>query len=182
MCFHAECKEAAQGGARSSSESPDMKCTHISLAIEASSHFNDVRQRSTNLSSTVLQDVPFPPNILAEFKSHVTNDNLDKIIHQVSDQCFVVQTTPTSEAPLGLLHVRVNKNKKFHCTCNKFKHMSSLCGGTTALKVSKRCFHIYICLWAVFSDPSMKDEFSLCLFSDSKSGSSYSCFIRNNIE
>lgn len=42
--------------------------------------------------------------------------------------------------------------------------MTSLCGATTAPKVSKRCVHVYLCLWAVFSSDLLKNEFSMFLF------------------
>ena len=56
------------------------------------------------LSPGVLNDMPFPPSVLAEFDSHVINGKLDGLIHHVSEHSFVVQTKPNSEAPLGLLH------------------------------------------------------------------------------
>ena len=119
---------------------------------------------SRYLSSDVLKEVPFPPGVLAEFKGQVINGNSNKLIHRVSDQCFVVQTTPSSEALLGLLHVRVDAKKQFQCSCHKFKRMTSLCGATTAPKVSKRCIHVYLCLWAIFSSDLLKNEFSMFLF------------------
>lgn len=111
----------------------------------------------------MLKEVPFPPAVLAEFEGQVINGNSNKLIHRVSDQCFVVQTMPSSEAPLGLLHVRVDAKKQFQCSCHKFKCMTSLCGATTAPKVSKRCIHVYLCLWAVFSS-DLLNEFPMFLF------------------
>ena len=168
QCHQEKCKEASEGRKRSRSDTADLECSHISAAISAcdKSHRIETCKKHIHLSSSALQAVPFPLSVLTAFENHVTNDKLDKIIHRVSDQCFVVQTTSTSEAPLGVLHVRVDKRKQFHCSCKRFKQMTSLCGATTAPKVSKRCLHIYICLWAVFSDELLKDEFSLCLFSE----------------
>ena len=171
-CYHDQCKEASQGRARSALKELNgaVQCMHINSVLEDRSHLSDTNQKYTQLSSAVLKDVPFPPAILAEFESHIINNNLDKIIHRVSNDCFVVQTTPSSEAPLGLLHVRVDRKRKFHCSCNKFKRISSFCGATTAPRLSNRCAHIYICLWLVFSNNSLKDEFSFSLFDESKSG------------
>ena len=151
QCHHEQCNEASQGRARSSSELSDGECKHIRTVIEEKSRFSDANLQHTHLSPNVLKIVPFPPSILTDFENYVIKNKLDQIIQRVSDKCFVVQTASTSEAPLGIIHVRVDKNKQFHCTCNKFKHMVSFCGATTAPKLSKRCIHIYICLWAVFS-------------------------------
>lgn len=164
-CHNDSYVEVAQGRARSSS--CNFTCTHIVAAMEESACSNQIY---TSLSEQVLQSVPFPPSVTTNFEQHVSSGNLDKIIQRVSDHCFVVQTEPTSEAPLGLLHVRVDKKKQFHCSCSKFRRMTSFCEATTAPKLSKRCVHIYICLWAVFSCEKMKEEFSLCLFDETPSG------------
>lgn len=42
--------------------------------------------------------------------------------------------------------------------------MNAICGAPTAPKVSKRCVHVYMCLWAIFSDEPLKKELSMCLF------------------
>ena len=62
--------------------------------------------------------------------------------------------------------MRLDRKGKFQCSCRKFRRMTSLCGATTAAKVSHRCIHVYICLWAVFSSNRLKEELSLCLFDD----------------
>ena len=171
-CHHKECETASEGRERSyyhESTTLPPECVHIGRVNEFVSHTPPTSEGSNQLqqiylSSDVLKEVPFPPAVSAEFEGQVINGNSNKLIHRVSDQCFVVQTTPSSEAPLGLLHVRVDAKKQFQCSCHKFRRMTSLCGATTAPKVSKRCVHVYLCLWAVFSSDLLKNEFSMFLF------------------
>lgn len=169
-CHNDQCAEVLQGRARSSSTPDHLKCMHITTVLGEKFLLHGTNQKRTCLSKNVLREIPFPPSVMVDFENHVVSNKLDKIIHRVSDKCFVVRTVSTSEAPLGLLHVRVDRKKCFHCSCNKFRRMTAFCGATTAPKLSKRCIHIYICLWAVFSNGSMKNELSLCLFDASEQG------------
>ena len=169
-CHHKECETASEGRERSYHESTTLpsECVHIRNVNELVSHSPPTSEGSsqlqhTRLSSDVLKEVPFPLAVLAEFEGQVINGKSNKLIHRVSDQCFVVQTTPSSDAPLGLLHVRVDAKKQFQCSCHKFRRMTSLCGATTTPKVSKHCIHVYLCLWAVFSSDLLKNEFSMIL-------------------
>ena len=81
-----------------------------------------------------------------------------KLIRWVSDQCFV-QTAPSSDAPLGLLHVQFDAKKQFQCICHKLRRVTSLCAATTAPKVSK---HIYVC-GQCFQINCWRVNFSMCL-------------------
>lgn len=111
-------------------------------------------------SISMLQKAPFPPTVLAEFEAHLINGRT-ALAQRVSNRSFVIVTTPTSEAPFGLLHIRVNSANTFQCTCNKYKRVVSLAGATTAPKLSKRCTHFYLFLWAILSHESLQKEFSL---------------------
>ena len=98
--------------------------------------------------------------VKAEFEAYLIGHN--PVIQRVSKNSFVVATTPTSEAPLGLLHVQIGPNNVVQCTCHKYKRAISLAGATTAPTLCKRCTHFYLFLWAALSDNSLKEEFSLC--------------------
>ena len=113
-----------------------------------------------NLSRSILQKAPFPPTVLAEFEAHLINGHT-ALAQRVSNKSFVIVTTPTSEAPFGLLHIRVSSANTFQCTCNKYKRVGSLAGATTAPKLSKRCIHFYLFLWAILSHEGLQKEFSL---------------------
>ena len=104
-------------------------------------------------------------SVVAEFEAHAINGKLNNPIHRVSEHTFVVRRAPNSEALIGLLHMKLDRKRKFQCSCREFRQMSSLCGATTAPKVSHRCIHVCICLWAVFSSDKL-EELSLCLFDD----------------
>ena len=113
------------------------------------------------LCSSVLCNGPFPPAVRAEFEAHLIN-GCTTLIQRVSSKSFVVATSPTSESPLGLLHIRISSGNSFQCTCNKYRRSStSLASATTAPKLSKRCIHFYLFLWAGLSHESLRKEFSL---------------------
>ena len=158
QCHYTDCKVASDGRERSYSEAEllNFECSHIQSAKSTSKIGN---QKSTvTLLPNVLSHAPFPPAIIAEFKGF---ESTNKLIHHISEHSFVVQTAPNAEAPLGLLHIRIDTKKKFHCSCSKFKRMTALSGAPTAPKVSKRCVHVYICLWAILSSDSLKNELQI---------------------
>lgn len=133
-------------------------CQHIKEAQQ--SQCNREQATCISLSSSVLTSIPFPPTVQAEFEAYLIEGH-NPVIQRVSKKSFVVATPPTSESPLGLIHVRIGPNNSVQCTCHKYKRAISLAGATTAPKLSKRCTHFYLFLWAVFSDDSLKKEFSL---------------------
>lgn len=67
-CHNDLCREASQGRARSSFESGDMHCVHITKILEVKSCFNGSHHTYTCLSESVLQEVPFPPSVMANFE------------------------------------------------------------------------------------------------------------------
>lgn len=149
ICHYEECSEAFQARERSVGEMNEVECVHTSAA---KAHGTS-KVGFTYLSFDILETIPFPPDVLANFKKYAESGDLSKFVYRVSEHNFVIRE---EAADLGALHVRIDKKKHFFCTCSKFKRMTSLCGATTAPKVSKRCFHIYLCLWAVFSDPTLQ--------------------------
>jgi hypothetical protein len=62
------------------------------------------------LSSSVLSSAPFPPPVRAEFEAYIIDGRTSLI--RVSSKSFVVVTTPSSEAPLGLIHARTHRSNK----------------------------------------------------------------------
>ncbi len=126
-----------------------------------------MNSKFTTLSAETLHTVPFPPEVMKIFEEHVRTDNLNNIICKISANNFVVQDKNTHENTPGILHVRIDSKKQLYCTCSKFKRMQSVSGATTAPKISRRCFHIYFCLWGIFSREKLKKEFSFVLFYES---------------
>ena len=159
-CQFSECALATAGRSRSGSDvcQTNSTCQHIREAHK--SQCSKEQATCISLCSSVLTNAPFPPAVRAEFEAVLIGHN--PVIQRVSKKSFVVATTPTSESPLGLLHVRVGPNNIIQCTCHKYKRTTSLAGATTAPKLSKRCTHFYLFLWAALSDDSLKQEFSLC--------------------
>ena len=80
---------------------------------------NNYISRLSSLCRSVLTSAPFPPVVKAEFEAYLIDHN--PVIQRASNNSFVVATTLTSEAPLGLLHVRSVPNV-VQCTCHKYKH------------------------------------------------------------
>ena len=82
-------------------------CSHIRNAETSIDRGNG----KVNLSPVVLNDAPFPPLVMQEFNSLLEKADASKLIQRVSEHSLVVQTTPSAEAPLGLLHVRIDAKK-----------------------------------------------------------------------
>ena len=136
------------------------------LALETSSTCQHVKEaqksqhsstQDIHLCTSILSSFPFPQ---AEFEAYMI-EGRTVLIQRVSNKSFVVVSTPTSESPLGLLHIRISSTNNFQCTCHKYKRSTSLASALTASKLSKRCTHFYLYLWAVLSHESLKREFSL---------------------
>ena len=121
------------------------------------------RHKTHNVAENGLKTsicLAIPPAVRAEFEAYVI-ENRTQLIQRVSKKSFVVVTSPSSEAPFGLLHIRTGPNNNIQCTCHKYKRATSLASATTAPKLSKRCSHFYLFLWATLSNESLKKEFSL---------------------
>ena len=95
----------------------------------------------------------------------VTSETLlPAIIQRVSERSFVIRTSEKSfQTPMKLLHIRFDSQNHFHCQCSQFKKTGQLASATTAPILSKRCIHLYICIWAFLSCESLQKEFSMHL-------------------
>ena len=111
----------------------------------------------TTTYATLLSSGPFPPAVRAEFEAHMIN-GCTTLIQCVSSKSFAVATSPTSESPLGLLHVCISSASSFQCTCNKYRRSSTNLATTiTAPKFSKWCIHLYFCGLLCQMNPSGKN-------------------------
>lgn len=135
---------------------PDQ-CKHIkkvaSLDVCAS--------RPLLLDENVLESFPFPPSV----KKHLQEVGTpDAIIQRVSRTSFVIRTMKKSfQHPLQLLHIRMDVHGSIHCQCSEYKSTSTVSAVHTSLRLSKRCIHFYVGLWALLSCRKMQLEFSLQL-------------------
>ena len=136
-----------------------MFCEHVKAAQSSSLCIGT--NGGVTLRNSVLSTAPFPPTVRAEFEASLINGHT-ALIQRVSNRSFVSVTAPTSESPLGLIHIRTTPTNSIQCTCHRYKRVRSLAGATTAPKLSKRCSHIYLCLWAILSDESLQQEFNFC--------------------
>ena len=89
---------------------------------------------------------------------------------RVSEGSFAIRVNEiTQDQPLGILHVRLTKPTQshssgstpaFYCPCHSFTQFSSRAsGGPKTARLSRRCSHFYIWLWAFASDKSLSEEF-----------------------
>lgn len=164
-CHFSDCALAQDCRQRSNNTSVTVLCEHIRKAINSQSD-----SEALVMSESALTDAPFPPNVKAEFEARIINGTT-ALVQQVSRASFVVVTDVSSDAPLGLLHIRTSHNRVFQCTCHLFKRNIKLASVTTAPKLSKRCRHFCVFLWAIFSNESLKKEYSQSLqISHNKSG------------
>ena len=161
-CHFNDCALVAEGRSRSglsTSQTNSSTCRHVKEAQK--SQCTSISEQDIHPCSYILNSVPFPPAVRAEFEAYLI-DGRTSLIQQVSKKSFVAITAPTSESPLGLLHIRISSTNNFQCTCNKYKRSTSLAGAITAPKLSKRCTHFYLFLWFALSHESLKKEFTLC--------------------
>lgn len=116
------------------------------------------------LKLDILSSFPFPTSVQQTLQEMVSSsENTEPaIIQRVSEKSFVIRTPEKSfQTPLKLLHIRFDSQNKFHCQCSQFKKTQQLSSAPTAPKLSKRCIHLYICMWAFLSCPSLQQEFSM---------------------
>lgn len=124
------------------------------------------------LDADLLTNLPIPANIAHELKCMVEKTPL--LITRVSEGSFAIRVNEiTQDQPLGILHVRLTKPTQshssgstpaFYCPCHSFTQFSSRAsGGPTTARLSRRCSHFYICLWAFASDKSWSEEFQYLL-------------------
>lgn len=111
------------------------------------------------LKVETLSTFPFPTSVQQTLKEMSSSHSA--IIQRVSEKSFVIRTvTKTFQTPLKLLHVRFDSENNFHCQCSQFK-VEKLSSATTAPKRTKRCIHLYICMWAFLSCENLQREFSM---------------------
>lgn len=113
------------------------------------------------LSPSVLESFTFPKEVKATFLKLVNEGVQDTLIKLVSVSSYAIRDfTDSSAASFGLVHVRMDKDKKsFHCTCSAYKRPTSLASSSTAAKLSKRCAHFYAVIWAILSCEELQHTF-----------------------
>lgn len=87
-------------------------------------------------------------------------DSSTLLVQRVSVSYFAVRCRPSSQFPVGFLHVlcapfssqREKARQRLHCPCTRFKESSSTAG-------SRRCLHVYACVCAFLSDTQLEQEF-----------------------
>ena len=115
------------------------------------------------LKMEALDSFPFPANVKSTFAQMVSDPSTTCLIQRVSDLSFVASSPGTFHTPLCLVHIHFDRKKQFWCQCSHFRHTTSLASSTTAPKLSKRCIHLYLCIWAFLSSQSLREEFAPCL-------------------
>ena len=131
-------------------------CSHIKVAMQSSSQSLPLELKVETLST-----FPFPTSVQQTLKEMARSHSA--IIQRVSEKSFVIRTvTKSFQTPLKLLHVRFDSENNFHCQCSQSK-AQNLSSATTAPKLTKRCIHLYICMWAFLSRENLQQEFSMYL-------------------
>ena len=117
------------------------------------------------LNENVLDSCHFPPDVKTQL---LQLGNTKSIIQRVSHQSFVMRTEKHNFThPLRLVHIRIEVQGKIRCQCSHYKTTSSLTAVHTSLRLSKRCIHVYGCLWALLSSPEMQVDFPVKFQQDS---------------
>ena len=177
-CHFSECAIVAEGRSRSGLDTNCSACLHVKEAQKQQS-ISEQGMPHYNLCNTVLSSGPFPPAVRAEFEAHMIN-GCTTLIQRVSSKSFVVATSPTSESPLGLLHVHISSANSFQCTCNKYRRSTNLASTTTAPKLSKRCIHFCFCGLLCQMNPSGKNFLSVKMVIGHDHHKTYSFVTCNN--
>lgn len=120
------------------------------------------------LNPRLLNEMPFPATVHENLQR--MNSRGANLIQRVSEESFLVRNPEMTQThPLGLLHVRFSKNTTpssapptFFCPCTVSKRFSSAqsSGAPTTPRISKRCLHFYLCLWAFASNEKLSQEYS----------------------
>lgn len=169
-CYYESCRTAEETRLRST-PGTDSYCEHISRVkqeLRASPQPDDVESTHLELNPRLLDEMPFPATVRENLQR--MNSRGANLIQRVSEESFLVRNPEMTQAhPLGLLHVRFSKNKTpssapptFFCPCTVFKRFSSAQSGgaPTTPRISKRCLHFYLCLWAFASNEKLSQEYS----------------------
>ena len=135
-------------------------CSHVEVAMHSNS-----MSMPLELKLDTLSNFPFPTSVKQALEKMVTSETLlPAIIQRVSERSFVIRTSEKSfQTPMKLLHICFDSQNHFHCQCSQFKKTGQLASATTAPILSKRCIHLYICIWAFLSCESLQKEFSMHL-------------------
>lgn len=151
-----------------------IQCVHAELATQ---------EPAESVDPHVLDTPPFPDKTREDLLS--MHKDRGALILSVSENTFAVRSGKTiQQHPLGILHVRVSCSEKvsrhgsgpgaptasrlslpssqaIYCPCHV--HISrQAAGGPATARLSKRCIHLYLCLWAFTSDKTLAREF--CMF------------------
>ena len=135
-------------------------CSHVEVAMHSSS-----MPMPLELKLDTLSTFPFPTTVKQTLEKMATPETTQPaIIQRVSERSFVIRTLEKSfQTPMKLLHIRFDGQNHFHCQCSQFKKTVNLSSATTAPNLSKRCIHLYICIWAFLSCENLQQEFSMHL-------------------
>ena len=180
-CCYKNCTIAQSVRSRSGPASEEVEeasfCEHIittrqdplSLPVQRVAHMGGIDQEQlVPVKPSVLSELAIPPDMREKLlKLYTVSPHL---IQRVSGEMFVVRDIhETQQHPLGLLHVRLQRTDKtssiaqrhqlFFCPCSSFKAATS--SSSSICKPSRRCLHIYICIWAVASNPILSKEFPI---------------------
>ena len=188
-CRAETCSVAQEGRLRSGTSINDASqsnkqqpgsqlCRHIQCVQTEVAH--EPVETALYLDPQVLDTLPFPDKTRKTLLSmHGTGKAM---ILRVSEDTFAVRSGKTCQQhPPGILHVRVSKrlslngdtsdptasglslppSQAIYCPCHS--HISRQgAGGPATARLSKRCIHLYLCLWAFASDKTLAKEF--CVF------------------
>ena len=172
QCHYAPCAIAQEARLRSSAttgslDSPQSgTCEHIQKVYQDLLHGSCDSQEQIELDRSLLSALPFPQSIKEKMQEMSAKHANNRLIQRVSDETFLLRNAQCSqEHQFGVLHVRLSKAvpPTFHCPCNTYRRYSSVTahsGGGTTPRLSKRCQHFYLCLWAIASDVQLSAEFS----------------------
>ena len=114
-CHFSECAEASEGRSRSGLDTTQTNCSTCQHVKEAQTTQCSEQGMHYQPCSSILSSCPFPPTVRTEFEAYLINGHTT-LIQRVSSKSFVVITSPTSESPLGLLHIRISSASNFQCT------------------------------------------------------------------
>ena len=152
-------------GSRESATVSGPPCGHLAM-VQKELETTDDESICLTLNETILHQLPFPSTTKEELVT--LQQRHSTLIKRVSPETFLVRGEVSQQHQFGLLHVRLtktaNSSSKFYCPCSNFTRFPSQTahsGGGTTPRLSKRCIHLYICLWAFASDKQLAAEFSM---------------------
>ena len=164
-CYAKDCSTVQDARSRSysnsSAEDAQYVCEHVKCVQHQMSD-QAIVQQPLFLNVDALTTLPIPADVAHELKCMF--EKTTTLIRRVSEGSFAIRLAEMSQdQPLGVLHIRFSKPSQspvFYCPCHAF---SSNTSGPTTARLSKRCIHFYICLWAFSCDKSLSEEFHYLL-------------------